>query len=147
MRDLLSRIAIPGFDSNAYIDRVRNNATALPNIGIAISGGGYRAMLNGAGALAGWDNRTVNSTGAGHLGGLLQSATYLSALSGGGWLVGSIYLNNFTYVQQLQNSSIWQFGDSILTGMSPFVRLINTGSLTAIQVHPIRTSSDTGEMC
>jgi len=119
IRDLLKRISIPGFDSNAYLSNVETNAPALPNIGIAISGGGYRAMLNGAGALAAWDSRTTNSTVAGHLGGLLQSSTYLSALSGGGWLVGSLYINNHTTVEQLtrNNGSLWQFGKNILQGM------------------------------
>ncbi|EEY21067.1 lysophospholipase [Verticillium alfalfae VaMs.102] len=41
MRELLTRANIPDFDAGAYIDRVRDNATALPNIAIAVSGGGY----------------------------------------------------------------------------------------------------------
>lgn len=117
MRELLSRLNITGFDANSYID---NNTTKLPNIAIAFSGGGYRALLNGAGALAAFDSRTPNSTGAGQLGGLLQSATYVAGLSGGGWLVGSIWANNFTSVQNIINhnsdGSIWQFGNSILVG-------------------------------
>ncbi|KAJ6441336.1 lysophospholipase precursor [Purpureocillium lavendulum] len=117
IRSLLKRIAIPGFDSEAYLKNVEKNATALPNIGLAVSGGGYRAMLNGAGALAAWDDRSDGSQTNGNLGGLLQSATYLSGLSGGGWLVGSIYTNNFTSVQDAVNSpSIWVFDDSILQG-------------------------------
>ncbi|GJN83017.1 lysophospholipase 1 [Purpureocillium lilacinum] len=117
IRSLLKRIAIPGFDSDGYLKNVEKNATALPNIGLAVSGGGYRAMLNGAGALAAWDSRSDGSQTAGNLGGLLQSATYLSGLSGGGWLVGSIYTNNFTSVQDAVNSpSIWMFDDSILKG-------------------------------
>ncbi|PNY26876.1 Lysophospholipase [Tolypocladium capitatum] len=117
IRTLLKRIAIPGFDSDAYLRNAGRDTTALPNIGLAVSGGGYRAMLNGAGALAAWDSRSAGSETAGNLGGLLQSATYLSGLSGGGWLVGSIYTNNFTSVQDaLKSPNIWQFGDSILKG-------------------------------
>jgi len=80
-------------------------------------------MLNGAGALAAWDNRTTNATGQGQLGGLLQASTYLSALSGGGWLVGSLYMNNFTTVETTMNqqlpepNNIWQTQNSILAGM------------------------------
>lgn len=119
MRDLLKRIAIPGFDSDAYLRNVESDATALPNIGLAVSGGGYRAMLNGAGALAAWDIRTEGSTQPGNLGGLLQSATYLSGLSGGGWLVGSLMMNNFTSVQQSVNyGGIWQLENSIFEGTS-----------------------------
>ncbi|KFX99454.1 hypothetical protein O988_03848 [Pseudogymnoascus sp. VKM F-3808] len=120
MKDLLSRANIAGFDAGAYIEKHRNNATALPNVGIAMSGGGYRALLNGAGFLAAADSRTVNATGKGGIGGLLQSATYLAGLSGGSWLVGSIYTNNFSSVTTLQNgspgSSVWKFGNSIFQG-------------------------------
>ena len=35
-------------------------------------------MLNGAGVLEAFDSRTPKSTSTGQLGGLLQSATYLS---------------------------------------------------------------------
>ncbi|KAF1810692.1 hypothetical protein P152DRAFT_467719 [Eremomyces bilateralis CBS 781.70] len=120
IRDLLRRVAIPGFDSEAYLANVGTDATALPNIGIAASGGGYRAMLCGAGMLAAWDSRTTGATGEGQLGGLLQSATYLSALSGGGWLVGSLYSNNFTTVEKsiAPNSKVWQLNASIAEGPS-----------------------------
>ncbi|KAF2749794.1 lysophospholipase [Sporormia fimetaria CBS 119925] len=120
MRDLLTRININGFDAGKYIDDNRDNVTALPNIGLAFSGGGYRAMTNGAGALAAFDNRTPNATSAGHIGGLLQASTYIAGLSGGGWLVGSIYSNNFTTVQamidQPGETGVWQLGNSILVG-------------------------------
>ena len=76
-------------------------------------------MLSGAGAIKAFDSRTGNSTGSGQLSGLLQSATYLSGLSGGSWLVGSIYMNNFSTISSLQTyhpGYIWQFGNSILVG-------------------------------
>lgn len=122
MRDLLRRLNITGLDTDAYINNNANNASALPNIGIAFSGGGYRALMNGAGCLAAFDSRTPDSTAAGHIGGLLQSATYIAGLSGGSWLVGSIYTNNFTSVQSIINTtpdssgSLWQFGNSIFVG-------------------------------
>lgn len=119
MRDLLGRLNITGFDAESYITNNANNASALPNIAIAVSGGGYRACLNGGGAVQAFDSREVNSTTAGHLGGLLQSATYLAGLSGGGWLVGSIYVNNFTTITGLLDnnaSSVWEFGNSIFEG-------------------------------
>ncbi|KAF2621608.1 lysophospholipase 3 precursor [Macroventuria anomochaeta] len=120
MKDFLSRANIPNFDASAYIENHRANTTALPNIAISFSGGGYRALLNGAGALSAFDNRTRNATSSGHLGGLLQSATYVSALSGGGWMIGSIYANNFTSVQSIQDkgegTEIWQFQNSLFKG-------------------------------
>jgi len=107
---------ISGFDAGTYIDNHSNNASALPNIALAFSGGGWRALINGAGVLSAFDSRSQNSTAEGQLGGLLQSATYLAGLSGGNWLVGSIIVNNYTTVEALQNSNIWKFGNSILEG-------------------------------
>ena len=119
MENLLTRLNITNFDAQSYIQDHANNASALPNIGIAVSGGGWRALLNGAGAIEAFDSRTPNSTTAGHLGGLLQSSTYLAGLSGGSWLVGSIFMNNFTTVTALRDDpsrSVWEFGNSVLEG-------------------------------
>jgi lysophospholipase len=52
-----------------------------PRIGIAVSGGGYRAAQYGAGVLSGLDARNESAKAAG-TGGLLQVTTYLSGLSG-----------------------------------------------------------------
>lgn len=117
MRELLARINIPNFNAQNYLSNAEKNANAVPNIGLAFSGGGYRAMLSGAGALAAFDSRSSGATTKGNLGGLLQSATYISGLSGGGWLLGSIYANNFTTVEASVNSgNVWQLQDSILMG-------------------------------
>ena len=120
MVELLQRVGIKDFDAKQYFDAHKDNYSALPNIAIAFSGGGYRAMLNGAGVLAAFDSRTLNSTNSGHIGGLLQSSTYISALSGGGWLIGSIFANNFTSVEAItregENTSIWQLQNSLLEG-------------------------------
>jgi lysophospholipase len=120
MIDFLKRANIDGFDAEAYINRVAADVKDLPNIGIAVSGGGYRALMNGAGFVAAADSRTPGSTGTGGIGGLLQASTYLAGLSGGGWLVSSIYANNFSTVESLRNgregSSIWKFADSIFNG-------------------------------
>lgn len=123
MRELLGRLGITGFDVGKYMDNNGNNATALPTVAIAFSGGGYRAMTNGAGALAAMDSRTTNSSNAGGIGGLLQASTYIAGLSGGGWLVGSIYTNNYTSVQTIMgegdNGTLWQLDQSILEGKEP----------------------------
>ncbi|EMD37706.1 hypothetical protein CERSUDRAFT_50016 [Gelatoporia subvermispora B] len=70
----------------------------LPKIGIAISGGGYRAALYGAGVLSGFDARVPASKKAG-TGGLLQVSSYLSALS------GSIYFNDFPNITDMVNGN------------------------------------------
>lgn len=119
MREFLGRMNISGFDVGQFMDRVSSNASELPNIGLAFSGGGWRALLNGAGAVKAWDSRTENATESGRLGGLLQSSTYVAGLSGGSWLVGSIFVNNFTTVTDLQDNesgSLWEFGNSVLKG-------------------------------
>ena len=119
MEDFLSRMNISGFDASAYIQQHAQNASALPNIAIAASGGGYRALMNGAGALKAFDNRTANATNKGQLGGLLQASTYVAGLSGGSWLVASIFANNFSSVESLQadtSGSVYEFGQSIFQG-------------------------------
>ncbi|KAJ5890399.1 uncharacterized protein N7473_006627 [Penicillium subrubescens] len=117
MIDFLGRLDLGSLNASLYIEKNSANASALPNIGIAASGGGYRALMNGGGGLQAFDSRTVNSSLPGHLGGVLQSATYLSGLSGGSWLVGSIYINNFTDVTSLRDSgTVWLFQDSIFVG-------------------------------
>ena len=122
MRDFLRRMNIRDFNSGAYMDKLTAGGDGVPTIGIAMSGGGYRALLVGAGAIAAFDERTAGSKEPGNLGGLLQSSTYVSGLSGGGWLVGSIFVNNFTSVQDILageangHTSIWNFGRPMLEG-------------------------------
>jgi hypothetical protein len=64
-----------------------------PRIGVAVSGGGFRAMLNGAGVLQAFDSTSSESVAG--FSGLLDSALYISGLSGGAWLVGSWALNGY----------------------------------------------------
>lgn len=120
---------LPGFDGPGYIRTLRADAAAnasfrVPTVGIAISGGGYRAMLTGAGFLKAADARTTSGVaraGAG-IQGLLQTATYVAGLSGGSWAVGSLFVNNFTTVEALQagggaaNPDLWQLDRSVLVG-------------------------------
>jgi lysophospholipase len=123
LKDVLNRVDIGDIDTDKYLDGIASDGGALPRIGIAISGGGYRAMMNGAGAIAAFDSRTKNSTGKGHLGGILQAAAYLSGLSGGSWVVGSLFIQNFTTVESIVSGSsaflgtLWQFDDSIIEGL------------------------------
>jgi len=76
------------------------NSSETPTLGIATSGGGYRAAIFGAGVLNALDGRNSSSTSAG-IGGLLQAATYLSGLSGGSWLLTSLAQANFPTIQEL----------------------------------------------
>ncbi|EME48389.1 hypothetical protein DOTSEDRAFT_141428 [Dothistroma septosporum NZE10] len=153
MKELLGRMNITGFDATQYINNHQNNASALPNIGIAISGGGYRAMLNGAGVVQAMDSRTPNSTSAGQIGGLLQAATYLSGLSGGSWLVGSLYSNNFTSVDHVlatdtsadNSGDVWQLGNSIFEGpKSGGIQLLSSVNYYSQLVDQVHGKEDAG---
>ncbi|KAH8839895.1 hypothetical protein MCOR27_003071 [Pyricularia oryzae] len=117
MSDFLTRANIQGFNAADYISKFQSNMTALPNIALAFSGGGYRALLNGAGFIKAADERTPGTTGPGGIGGLLQSATYMSGLSGGSWLLGSVFNNNFSSIGDLQqNPNVWKFDRTIFVG-------------------------------
>jgi lysophospholipase len=120
MKEFFKLANIPDFDAANYVGSNSQNFSVVPNIAIAASGGGYRALMNGAGFIAAADARTPGSTDAGGIGNLLQSSTYLAGLSGGGWLVGSIFANNFSTIPALRDgepgSSLWQFSNSIIQG-------------------------------
>lgn len=117
LQSLLERAKIPNFDAKGYINSISHNTTALPNIGIALSGGGYRALMNGAGFLSAADLRNDAN---GPISGLLQASTYVAGLSGGSWLLGSVFANNFSTIPDLQrgdkDSALWRFDRSIFKG-------------------------------
>ncbi|KAF9017220.1 phospholipase B [Hymenopellis radicata] len=71
-----------------------------PRVGVALSGGSFRASLYGAGVLNAFDARNSTAKDKG-TGGLLQVASYMSALSGGSWLASSLYANGWPTIQEL----------------------------------------------
>ncbi|KAK6347325.1 Lysophospholipase 1 [Orbilia brochopaga] len=110
--DFLSRVNMTDFDHKAFLKRY------TPTVGLAFSGGGYRAMLNGAGIVNAFDSRSPKSMKPGGLGGLLQSSSYIAGLSGGGWLVGTLSVNGFPSIEQILSSPrLWKLANSIV---SPF---------------------------
>ncbi|KAI1122237.1 lysophospholipase [Nemania abortiva] len=140
---------ISGFDAVNYVQSNSNNFSVVPNIGIAVSGGGYRALMNGAGFIAAADSRTPGSTDPGNIGNLLQASTYLAGLSGGGWLVGSIFANNFSSVVQLRDgqpgSSLWQFSNSIFKGPEDSgISIVNTAEYWNDVVDQVDDKRDAG---
>lgn len=74
LRRFLHRLQIPGLDIDGAVGED-------VKIGLAFSGGGFRAMFSGAGQIAFMDDRYPPSLSKGHLGGLLQSSAYVSRLS------------------------------------------------------------------
>ncbi|KAF7361984.1 Lysophospholipase [Mycena venus] len=72
----------------------------FPKVGLAIPGGGLRAAQYGAGCLSGLDARNDSAKAAG-TGGLLQVASYMTGLSGGSWVTGSLFFNNWPTIKDL----------------------------------------------
>lgn len=78
----------------------------------------------------------------------MQLATYLLGLSGGGWLLGSVYLNNFTIVSALQTSQkgdIWQFSRSIIKGPElKDIGIVNSAEYWQRLIHTVDGKTDAG---
>lgn len=87
------------------------DTTSLPTLGLALTGGGLRATLCGAGVIKGFDSRDTNVGTSG----ILQSLTYMSSLSGGGWLTGALAGNDWPTISSL-TTSMWHqnFEDTLL---------------------------------
>ncbi|KAG0700944.1 lysophospholipase catalytic domain-containing protein [Suillus ampliporus] len=97
----LSNVMSTNASLPSYVSSILSGASSeMPTLGIATSGGGYRAAIFGAGVLNALDGRNSSSDTAG-IGGLLQAATYLSGLSGGSWFLTSLAQANFPTIQEL----------------------------------------------
>ncbi|CAI5756204.1 unnamed protein product [Candida verbasci] len=108
--EFLRHANMTNFDAENFINGLNDSI----KIGLAYSGGGYRAGTCALGQLAAIDNRTDGAWEHG-LGGLLQASTYMVGLSGGNWMVGSIALNNFTSTQRIiDKNDIWDLTHSIM---------------------------------
>ncbi|KAK4055121.1 hypothetical protein OIV83_000401 [Microbotryomycetes sp. JL201] len=88
------------------------NATVIlnnqPKMSIAISGGGLRASLYGAGSLSALDARNETT-----LGPILQLADYMAGLSGGSWAVSSVAMNDLRPSYELA-TQLWKLDLDIL---------------------------------
>lgn len=132
----LKRLDIPDFDADKFV----LSSLKPISLGIAISGGGYRSFLNGAGALMAFDDRSYNSTMPGHLGGLLQSTSYISAISGGSWILMSTVLSDYQPMEKLRSE--WRMSDPLLEGI-PNLKQMEV-SREDVQVLPISFKDDDG---
>lgn len=83
-----------------------------PVVALTSSGGGYRAMLAGAGVIKAFDGREENKTA---VSGVYQALTYEAGLSGGSWLLSSIAGNGYPTISSLQ-TNLWETAllDSLL---------------------------------
>jgi lysophospholipase len=98
----LSNLEATNASLPSYVSDILSNSSnaVYPNLGIACSGGGWRASMFGAGVLNALDGRNETSMALG-TGGLLQAAQYITGLSGGSSLVGSLAQANFPTTEVL----------------------------------------------
>lgn len=75
----------------------------LPTLAMVNSGGGFRALLTGAGVLKAFDNKEGDES----VSGLYQAFTYHSGLSGGAWLLSSLAGNDWPRISDLL-TSLWE---------------------------------------
>ncbi|KAI1851237.1 hypothetical protein JX266_003312 [Neoarthrinium moseri] len=95
-----------------------------PRLGLAFSGGGFRAMVNGAGVLQAFNDHTRG----GGVSGIVNSSLYISGLSGGSWLVGTWALNGFPSIESL--TTFWNLtsdpDSALLSQFSPGLLTVKT---------------------
>ncbi|KDQ08042.1 hypothetical protein BOTBODRAFT_139343, partial [Botryobasidium botryosum FD-172 SS1] len=96
-RSWLQNTSAIGYDLDALGGA---DGTRFPKVGIALSGGGYQAAQYGAGVLSALDGRNESAVAAG-TGGLLQTASYITGLSGGSWLLTSLVFSSFPTLHDL----------------------------------------------
>lgn len=87
------------------------STSSQPVVGLTSSGGGYRALLETAGVVQGFDSRD-SSVGTS---GVYQGLTYEAGLSGGSWFLSSLAGNNWPTVTSLKQG-LWEdaFQNSLL---------------------------------
>lgn len=82
------------------VDQYLQGDGQQPRVGIAVSGGGYRAMLVGLGVAQGFDERNDTSKQRG-VGGFLQLSDFFAGLSGGSWATGTLAMNDWRSSQDI----------------------------------------------
>ncbi|CAD1813121.1 putative meiotic phospholipase SPO1 [Candida parapsilosis] len=113
LKSLLYKNEIPSFD----IESFWQSKTTPTIVAIAISGGGYRSMLCGAGILSALDDREVNNLT--HVSGILQASSYIAGISGGAWLVMSQFVNEWPRISDVTRGGPngWNLKSSLLEGI------------------------------
>lgn len=100
----LRSIDLKDFDLVNFLDRAKRQGgiagETVPNLGIALSGGGARACCLGGAILEAFDSRNPKAVEA-KVAGILQLANYATGLSGTSWLLGALATSNFPTVSSL----------------------------------------------
>lgn len=83
-----------------------------PVIALSLSGGGYRAMINGLGMTMALMNESDEAKTAG-TGGWLDAVTYMAGLSGGSWATGTFIANNAPLPLDLVHN-VWNLDSNLI---------------------------------
>ncbi|KAH9817171.1 lysophospholipase catalytic domain-containing protein [Melampsora americana] len=109
--DFLKKAGLKDFDVVSFLDKASKTGAfagdTVPNIALALSGGGNRALLYSSSILDAFDSRNPEAMKA-RTGGILQLANYATGLSAGSWLLGSWATSNFERFPSL-NQTVWGY--------------------------------------
>ncbi|ODO05799.1 phospholipase B [Cryptococcus amylolentus CBS 6273] len=89
-----------------------DNPPRTPIIGVALAGGGYRAMLTGLGGVMGMMNESTEAQDSG-TGGWLEGTSYWAGLSGGSWATGSFMANGGQLPTDLL-TNLWDMSSNLV---------------------------------
>jgi lysophospholipase len=85
---LAQNVTVPSYISS-LLNASSSDPSSFPILGIALSGGGYRATTFSGGVLNALDSQNPDAMNA-DTGGLLQAASYITGSFGASWLIGSL---------------------------------------------------------
>lgn len=109
--DFLKQAGLKDFDIEDFLHKATTTGAragdTVPNIALALSGGGNRALLYSSSILDAFDSRNPEAMKA-RTGGILQLANYVTGLSAGSWLLGSWATSNFERFPSL-NQTVWGY--------------------------------------
>ncbi|EIW66264.1 hypothetical protein TREMEDRAFT_45759 [Tremella mesenterica DSM 1558] len=98
---------------NSMLSKVNlTSPPRLPILGVALSGGGYRAMQVGSGMVQALMANYPESATSG-LGGWLDGMAYMAGLSGGSWATGSFMINGGRLPTDLVND-VWNLASDLV---------------------------------
>lgn len=123
--DFLDGLNMSDYSKVTFADYLGDLNQSTINIGLSFSGGGFRALLTGAGELSALDSRSLNSS---VLSGLLDSSAYISGLSGGSIMLSTLVNQNWTSVDEIiyGNSTLWNMtGSPFPSSIPEFQKLLS----------------------
>jgi lysophospholipase len=142
--------SLPSYVSDILSGNGTSGTAVYPNLGIACSGGGWRATMFGAGVLNALDGRNESSVAFG-TGGLLQAAQYITGLSGGSSLVGSLAQANFPTMEVLafgtnatDSTNAWGGWLSQINPQFPYTNATENNAYTQLLIEEVRGKFEAG---